>query len=186
MPCALRPDIDQAEWRQYPRQLQTQCRQTRWLYCVECPQYSIRLEELSYLCDCLSGLDLSTGIWHRRKFGAGFLYGVFRSGKWLWIDSNGKKWKLDFPKRDHLVINLRRSISLRSYGGLKSQDVEKNFIFLRVLLKTDPLRENFQNSVPKGFIVTPIDVLCSNFSEMWLTKSAKSCIQCTLESESNI
>jgi len=23
---------------------------TRWLYCVEYPQYSIRLEELGYLC----------------------------------------------------------------------------------------------------------------------------------------
>ena len=63
---------------------------TRLLYCVECPQYSIRLEELSYLCDCLSGLDLSTGVWHRRKFGAGFLYRVHRPGKRLWIDSNGK------------------------------------------------------------------------------------------------
>ena len=28
---------------------------TRRLYCVECPQYSIRLEALRYLCDCLSG-----------------------------------------------------------------------------------------------------------------------------------
>ena len=31
-------------------------RWTRWLYCVECPQYSIRLEELDYLCTrCLRG-----------------------------------------------------------------------------------------------------------------------------------
>jgi len=30
---------------------------TRWLYCVECPQYSTRLEALGYLCDCLSGRD---------------------------------------------------------------------------------------------------------------------------------
>jgi len=28
---------------------------TRWLYCMECPQYRIRLEALGYLCDCLSG-----------------------------------------------------------------------------------------------------------------------------------
>jgi len=28
---------------------------TRWLYCVECPQYSTRLEALGYLCDCVSG-----------------------------------------------------------------------------------------------------------------------------------
>jgi len=27
---------------------------TRWLYCVECPQYSIRFEGLGYLCtSCL-------------------------------------------------------------------------------------------------------------------------------------
>ena len=25
---------------------------TIWLYCVECPQYSIQLEVLGYLCDC--------------------------------------------------------------------------------------------------------------------------------------
>ena len=30
----------------------TQC---RWLYCVECPQYSTRLEALGCLCHCLSG-----------------------------------------------------------------------------------------------------------------------------------
>jgi len=28
---------------------------TRWLYCVECPQYTTRLEALGYLCDCVSG-----------------------------------------------------------------------------------------------------------------------------------
>jgi len=28
---------------------------TRWMYCVECPQYSTRLEALGYLCHCLSG-----------------------------------------------------------------------------------------------------------------------------------
>jgi len=51
---------------------------------------------------------------------------------------------------------------LRSYGGLKSQDVEKVSIFA-FFGKNDPLRENFQNSVPKEFITTPINVLCSNF-----------------------
>jgi len=29
--------------------------------------------------------------------------------------------------------------------------------------KYDPLRGNFQNSVPKRFIATPINVLCANF-----------------------
>jgi len=30
-----------------------QTMQTRWLYCVECPQYSIRLEALRYVCASL-------------------------------------------------------------------------------------------------------------------------------------
>jgi len=43
---------------------------------------------------------------------------------------------------------------------VKSQDLQK-LQFLR-FWKNDPLRENFQNSVPKVFIATPTDVLCSN------------------------
>jgi len=42
---------------------------TRWLYCVECPRYSIRLEALGYLCDCLSGRvqrwQVVKVIWHK-------------------------------------------------------------------------------------------------------------------------
>jgi len=34
---------------------------------------------------------------------------------------------------------------------------------LRLFGKNDSLRKSFQNSVAKGFIATPIDVLCSNF-----------------------
>jgi len=40
--------------------------------------------------------------------------------------------------------------------------LEKNSNVL-LFWKNDPLQENFQNSVPKGFIATPIYVLCSNF-----------------------
>jgi len=43
--------------------------ETRWLYCVECPQYSTRLEALGYLCDCLSGRvqrwQVVKVIWHK-------------------------------------------------------------------------------------------------------------------------
>ena len=42
--------------------------------------------------------------------------------------------------------------------------------FLCLFSGKNDLRENFQNSVPKGFTVSPIDVLCSNFG-----KSVKSC-----------
>jgi len=37
------------------------------------------------------------------------------------------------------------------------------FIFCVFFEKNDPLQENFRNFVSKGFIATPIDVLCSNF-----------------------
>jgi len=52
---------------------------------------------------------------------------------------------------------------LQSCCGLKSQDVEKHFKFFRFYQKTTPYGEIFQNSVPEGFIATPIDVLCTNF-----------------------
>ena len=45
---------------------------------------------------------------------------------------------------------------------MKAQDVETNEICC-FYSKNDPLQGNFQNSVLKVFIVTPIDVLCSNF-----------------------
>jgi len=57
---------------------------------------------------------------------------------------------------------------LRSCGGLKSQDVEE-IIFLR-FWKNDPLQDNFQKSVPNGFITTPNDVLCSNFVKFGIGK----------------
>jgi len=42
---------------------------TRWLYCVECPQYSTRLKALGCLCDCLSGRvqrsQVVKVIWHK-------------------------------------------------------------------------------------------------------------------------
>jgi len=87
------------------------------------------------------------------------------------MDSSGKKWKLHNPYRHHLVMNFSRS--LRSYGSLKSQDVENISIFLRFLGKKDPLLENFQNYVPKRFIATPLDVLCSNFVKLGRRKSVK-------------
>jgi len=40
-------------WRQHRRNCRIGKTKTRWLYCVECPQYSTRLEALGCLCDCL-------------------------------------------------------------------------------------------------------------------------------------
>jgi len=69
-----------------------------------------------------------------------------------------------FWQRDHLVGSFHRSISLGSYSGLKSQvvgDFGPKLICL--FRKNNPLRENFQNSVPKGFTTSLIHVLCANF-----------------------
>jgi len=53
----------------------------------------------------------------------------------------------------------------------------KNFSFFGIFLEKWPhTRENFQNSVPKGFIAIPINVLCSNFVKFGKRKSAKLCI----------
>jgi len=55
---------------------------------------------------------------------------------------------------------------------MKAQDVETNEIFC-FYSKNDPLQGNFQNSVLKVFIVTPIDVLCSNFVKFGRRKISK-------------
>jgi len=39
----------------------------------------------------------------------------------------------------------------------------KKIDFSGVFFEKRPLLESFQNYVPKGFIASPIDVLCSNF-----------------------
>jgi len=47
---------------------------------------------------------------------------------------------------------------LQSYGGLKSQDVEKIQFFLLFGKMSQAYAK-----IPQEFIATPIDVLCSNF-----------------------
>jgi len=63
------------------------------------------------------------------------------------------------PVERSLVVNLRRSIIIaESWRPRKTLKI----FFLRFFWKNDLLRENFQNSVPKEFIATPIDALCLN------------------------
>jgi len=50
---------------------------------------------------------------------------------------------------------------LRSYGGLKSQNVKNVEQFLRYFEKTTPYGKIFNILFRKFFIATPIDVLCS-------------------------
>ena len=60
-------------------------------------------------------------------------------------------------------VTFPRFISRGSYGALKSEVVEAFLSKVAFLEKNDPLRENFQNFVPKGFTISRIHVLCANF-----------------------
>jgi len=61
-------------------------------------------------------------------------------------------------------MNIRRSVVNAELWRLDAARLEKIPIFA-FFGKSDPLQENFQNSVLKVFIATPIDVLCSNFAK---------------------
>ena len=67
-------------------------------------------------------------------------------------------------------MSFYRSISLGSYGSLKSEvarDVIKKRAFLE---KNVPMREDFDNFVPKGFKTSQIHVLCANFVKFGLSE----------------
>ena len=71
---------------------------------------------------------------------------------------------------DHLVINFRRS--LRSYGGLKSQDVEKIQIFETVKIR--PLTGTFSIKFCFERIHCNTDRrVVFIFREIWLTEIGK-------------
>jgi len=89
-----------------------------------------------------------------KKFfgGGGFLYGVYRPGNDCEFIPT-VKMETRHPYRVILATNFRDLQLLRSSDGQKSQDVEKN----RIFLEKRPLTRKFSNSVPKEFIATPID-----------------------------
>jgi len=76
--------------------------------------------------------------------------------------------------------------SICNHSGVMASWSRKTSNFFAFFLKNDPLRENYQNFVPKGFLATLIDVLCSNFVKLGWRKSVKSCTWWVIESESNI
>jgi len=63
----------------------------------------------------------------------------------------------------HLTVNFHRSISFASYGRLKSEVVRDIIKKTCVFWKNDPLREDLENFVPKGFATSQTHMLCANF-----------------------
>ena len=87
---------------------------------------------------------------------------TFQGNDFNWFQR--KKRKLKIPKRIILVVNFLRSVIIAEIWRPEVAIREKVLrIFFCVLGKNDPLRKNFQNYVLEVFIMTPIDVLCSNF-----------------------
>jgi len=106
---------------------------------------------------------LSTRHGCRRKFEAVFVRNVQTTEhcKWLWIDSNGKietrnpadgYFDGEFPA----ICNHCGILAVWSRKTLKC--FKK---FLRYFGKTTTYGKSFKNAVPKVFITTSIDVLCT-------------------------
>ena len=143
---------------------------------MECPQYSIRLEALGCLCDYLSGRGLMTLSGHahldRQRYVAcrQAVSEVAENLRWFLV------WRVQFTGMtlNWFQIETRHSVerslgnefpSIYNHCGVMaawSRKTLEKIHFLR-FWKNDPIRGKFQNCVPKGFIPTPIDVLCSNF-----------------------
>jgi len=54
-PCVLALVLNKKVNDEMAKFIYIQLLLTRWLYCVECPQYNTPLEALGYLCDRVSG-----------------------------------------------------------------------------------------------------------------------------------
>jgi len=93
----------------------------------------------------------STVVRRRRKFGGGFLFGKTETR--LPVEGS-------FGNKFLLIYNHCGVIAAWSRKTLKKLQI--NFLGF---VESHPLRGNFQNSVPKGFITTLMGVLCSNFTK---------------------
>jgi len=71
-----------------------------------------------------------------------------------------------------LVVNSRRSVII---ADLWRPEVARpgNFVIHFWIFINDTLWQNFQNSVPKGYIVTPIEIVVWKFGKVYLTGNRK-------------
>jgi len=123
----------------------------------------LRLSDVSVICRVVNPRRTSQKIWE------GFLYGVYRPGN---------------DSELILTIKVETRNPVEGYFGSEFPAIcnhcgviavwsRKTFKKLRNFAafvgKTTPYGKIFENSVPKVFIATPIDVLCSFYFEIWPT-----------------
>ena len=119
----------------------------------------LRLSDISVIHDVVNQHRMSQKTW------AGFLLEVYRPGEWLWIDS-----KVKMETRNPIQSYFGNELpAICNYCGFMAAWSRKTLKFKKrnfgVFLEKWPptVTVKFSNSFPKVFIMTPIDVLCSNF-----------------------
>jgi len=97
---------------------------------------------------------------------------LYRPGWWLWVDSNGTDGKPTFRRFANLSYH---SAICNHFGEIAAWSPKSLKIFPKKLpfRKKDPLRENFQNVVPKGFTASRIHVLYAHFVKFGLPEIDK-------------
>ena len=178
---------------------------TRWLYCVEWPQHSIRLEAHSTICAqavyflhstrpsvtwlnsrwWLATCDLMSvtcrvvnphPTWPK-NFGVRSVYGVYWTGEWLWIDSSHKNENYRHPVEGWLAVNFRQSIISAEYMDAWSRKTLKCFGEIFAFLEKRPLTVNFSKVCSKRFHRLTDRCVVFKVREIWADgKSVKSCV----------
>jgi len=121
--------------------------------------YWLPLSDASVICHVVNPRRAS------QKICGGFLYGVYRPGALTLNWFQRLKWKLEIPQIVILLVNFWRSAIIAEF--LRPEACLPFFTFL----KKQPIEKIFRNYIPKVFIATPIDVLCSNFVNIWPTEN---------------
>jgi len=113
----------------------------------------------------------STRVRRRRKFGRRFL--VRNNFELISTVKMESRHPVE-GSFDNEFSSIYNHCGVMAAGSRKM--LKKLFFFCVFLEKNDLLLENSQNSVPKRFIATRIDVLCSNVVKFGWRRSVKSCI----------
>jgi len=125
----------------------------------------LRLSDVSVICRVVNPRRTSQKIWGR------FLYGVYRPGEWLWLDSNGKMETRN-PVEGYFDSEVP---AIFNHFGVMAAWSRKSLIFLEICAvfgKTIPCGKIFKIQFQKFLSRRRLtDVLCFKLREIWPTES---------------